>query len=100
MDHELQVDGPGWVALRIPLLNNKNEFDRKLFGHTSPIYIEVAGKRIFEKGIAEKLVDEIKNGIDVVVEKGTFANEAERDRVVDVHHKGIAILKELIAENN
>ena len=61
----LELSGPGWLALRIPPPPVKddlelqqpvpsNEFGRELFAHSSPVYIEVAGKPHFNRDEAHR----------------------------------------------
>jgi len=90
-----QVDGPGWVALRVaPNPDKKNELDQPLFAHTSPIYIEIGSRRIFDPDIARELISEIEQNIEVIKSKGTFADQAERDAVLNVHRRGIESLRQ------
>ena len=93
IDFTLNVEQPCWLALRIPLGSGKNELDKELFAHTSPIYVEVAGKRVFQPEIAKQLIMEIQANIDGINEKGLFANEEERKTVLQVHRQGINALR-------
>ena len=97
--HTLEVREPGWVALRIPLKNGKTELDRDLFAHTSPIYFDVAGKRPFRRNIAQQLIEETEANVKTIEQHGTFANEQERSRVLDVYRSGIRTLRSRIAEH-
>ena len=72
MEHSLKIKEPGWLALRIAAKNAKNEFDRMLFGHTSAVYVNVAGNTIFKKDAAEGLLEEMKNDIKTIEEKALF----------------------------
>jgi hypothetical protein len=96
MRHALQVDEPGWFALRIPQDVGKTELDRPLFAHTSPIYIELAGENIFRAGVARELIQEIQESIETLDEKGTFADDAERQKVLSVYRTGIQVLEKRI----
>ena len=89
----VQIPGPGWLALRIPLETPQGELGRPLFAHTSPIYFEVTGKRVFDPAVANELIQEINDGLKVIEEKAVFANESERRAVDDVHRRGIAELR-------
>ena len=93
MNFALVVDRPGWVALRIPWENNENELGHPLRAHTSPVYIELAGKRIFEPEVARELIAEMEEGIKTIEAKATFANDRERRAVLNVYQEGIAILR-------
>ena len=99
LEHTLQVAEPGWIALRIPQENEKTELDRTLFAHTSPIYLEVAGRRIFRREVAQQLIDEIQSSMQTIEEKGSFANQQERDLVLDVYRAGIEDLRGRISRH-
>jgi len=97
-DLTLKIDEPGWLALRTALDAGRNEFGERLFGHTSPVYIEVAGKRIFRPDVAKQLIGEIEKNIKNINAKGRFASETERDAVLEVYHAGIRALQERLTE--
>ena len=103
----LKADGPGWVALRVDsgfatlpatapvALKGKgvNEFGQGLFGHTSPIYIDFDGKRVFQPKVAQELVKEMEAAVDEILMKSKFAGDAEKMRVLRVYTAGIAALE-------
>lgn len=93
MTFALNIRGPGWIALRIPLDAGQSELGRPLYAHTSPIYIDLAGKRIFRPQIAEELIAEIERNIEVIKQKAIFANDQERQSVLKVHDEGTATLR-------
>ena len=95
----LPVKEPGWIALRIPLDNNLNELDRRLFAHTSPIYIELAGQRIFRIETAEELLKHMRQEVKVIQEQGVFADQEERNAVFSVHRDAVELLKVRIAQH-
>ncbi len=96
MRYPLFIDQPGWFALRIPSDVGESELGRPLFAHTSPIYIEMPGKQLFRADVARELIEEIRESITVIEEKGTFGNDAERQQVLDVYHAGIETLEQRI----
>lgn len=96
--HGLEVDKPGWFALRVPLENGKTELGRPLFAHTSPIYVRMADETIFDVPTATALLAEMKSSSEFVQEKGIFADADERDSVASVYRKGIRDLEAKIAE--
>lgn len=93
LKHRLPVNEPGWVAVRIPLEAGTNEFDKPLFAHTSAVYLHQNGQPRFEPEIARQLLAEMQANIESITRRGTFANDAERERVLDVHRRGIATLE-------
>jgi hypothetical protein len=94
IEHKLKLTESGWLALRIPDKDQpKHELDRPLFAHTSPIYVEIAGKKVFDRSTAEKLMAEMKRALEVIPKRGTFAGDAERESVLEVYREGIRNLE-------
>ncbi|MCA9230289.1 MAG: CehA/McbA family metallohydrolase [Planctomycetales bacterium] len=100
MDFRLKVNEPGWVALRVPEEAGKNEFDQDQFAHTSPIYLEMAGHRIFRADVANSLVEEIKENMDTINAQGTFESDEQWSAVMQVHRQAIATLQEWISQSS
>lgn len=94
--HGLEVREPGWFALRIPSGVGKTELDGDLFAHTSPIYVDVGGKSVFRKDVAQGLIDEVEQGIKTIEEKGLFGSDAARDEVLKLHRNAVTDLKQRI----
>ena len=75
LNWEWHANTPSWVALRVqsghatipanaplrPRAKGVNVFGQGLFAHTSPIYVDFAGKRVFHKETAQKLVKEMES---------------------------------------
>jgi len=109
----LNADKPGWVALRVDsgfatlpatapvALKGKgvNEFGQGLFGHTSPIYIDYAGRRVFRPGTAKALVKEMESAVDEILKRSRFAGDAEKMQVLRVYEQGIAALERRLIAN-
>ena len=70
----------------------------KLFAHTSPVYVDVAGRRTFDRPTAQRLLDRIKWGRREVLEKGRFPDESAKARVVDVYDEALAALERRMRE--
>lgn len=100
-DKHFSVDlpEPGWVALRIPIKNSQNEFGRRLFAHTSPIYIEMNGRSIFKAEVAEAMLKEIAESVSKIEEQAVFGTEQESVAVMSVYSRATAKLKALLAAN-
>ena len=78
----------------LPLITaNKSELGEPLFGHTSAVYIELAGKTIFQPEAAKALIADMQQAIKTIQEKAKYDNEAQRDEVLDVYRQGIASLR-------
>ncbi|MFV1965737.1 MAG: CehA/McbA family metallohydrolase [Pirellulaceae bacterium] len=94
MRHGLEITEPGWFALRIPANVGKTELDRPLFAHTSPIYVELAGRSIFREDVARDLIGEMQESMLAIEQKATFANDGERQAVSNVYRAGIKTLQD------
>jgi hypothetical protein len=100
MKFNLQTSEPGWVALRIPLDAGKSELDGALFAHTSPIFLTLNGKRIFRPEVATGLIDEMKQSVEAIKAKGVFADDQERDAVLQVYREGIETLRRRLSSSS
>lgn len=87
----LQVDEPGWIALRVNS-QQKNELGGSVFGHTSAVYVELAKKSIFKPEVAKELIADMRESIRTIEEKAVFADEQQRERVLNIYREGIATL--------
>jgi len=100
------VDKPGWLALRIPPPNvtNKgpatpvNEFGRKLYGHTSPIYVEVDGRSAFDPKVARTLLQKMKTARSSIGKNGVFEDAQAKSRVLDVYDDATERLNETLEQ--
>jgi len=93
LEFKLRVSESGWIALRIPQNAGQNEFGKPLFAHTSPIYLTVNNQRIFRPEVARGLLSEMKASQELIRDKGTFADAAERESVLRVYREGIDLLQ-------
>ena len=99
LNKPIQMSSPGWLAIRIPPPDlkgdstPKNEFGRKLYGHTSPIYVEVAGQSHFDPRVARALLETMKAAQETVRKHGRFDDDQGRSRVLDVYEDATETLK-------
>jgi hypothetical protein len=105
---QVDVREPCWLALRtpppsvpkIPEFGAKtplNEYGRELFSHTSAVFVDLAGKRVFLRDAAESLLAEMERSQTFIAGEGLFADEKEKQRVLDIYAEGIARLKKRLA---
>ena len=101
----IDIRQPCWLALRTPPPSIPddpdyadpsplNEYGRELFAHTSATFVDVAGKRIFQHEAGEQLLADMQEGREFISQRGLFADETERQRVLEVYDAGIADLQE------
>lgn len=96
------ISEPGWLALRIPPPNLTdeepatpvNEFGRKLYGHSSPIYVEVDGRSAFDANVARALLQKMKTARRSIGEHGLFEDAQAKSRVLDVYDDATERLQE------
>jgi hypothetical protein len=105
MDFSLALDAPSWLALRTPPPPVKddpelqepvgeNEFGGRLFSHSSPIYVHLAGRGVFDAEIAAGLVAEMKSAIEKIEAQAVFNDAAQRLKVLQVYEDAIKLLEE------
>lgn len=103
----LRIDAPCWLALRTPPppLDKdpensphgvRNELGRWLFAHTSPIHVELQGRKFFDRTTAQQLLADLRQAQREIRELGTFADDSERARVIDVYLEAEQQLQSLL----
>ena len=94
INHRLNLENSGWLALRLaPDETGNNEFGHSLFAHSSPIYIEIGGRRIFQEKTAKSLLHEMQNSIKTIRQKAVFTDNAELEAVLDIYREAIEALR-------
>jgi hypothetical protein len=81
---EVQIDEPGWFAVRIDS-QTKNDLGRKLYAHTCPIYVDLAGKRVFDVESARNLQRQLEAARDAIRQRGVFSTPGARDKVLALY---------------
>jgi hypothetical protein len=84
LSRETLLEEPAWFAARIDS-TTKNEFDRLLYAHTSPVYVDFAGKRVFDIEAARGLQKLMEEARDEIKLRGKFTGDAERDRILAIY---------------
>ncbi len=72
----VRLDEPAWFAARIDSTAN-NELNRQLFAHTSPIYVDFAGKRVFDVETARLMLRRMEEAKDEI--RGSWEVRRQRD---------------------
>ena len=107
MDVEVQIDEPSWIALRTvppPVSGDaelqepvaENEFGGRLFSHTSPIYLQLAGRDVFDLPTARGLLAEMKADWKKIEEQAAFDDDHQRRHVQAVYQEAIEVLSKRI----
>ena len=100
LEIDLQIAEPCWLALRTPppSVGNDpelqtptplNEYGRELFSHTSPIFVNLAGRSVFQLAPARELLHEMEHSRQSIDKHGLFTDEVERRRVLVVYDEAI-----------
>lgn len=91
---DLPINGPSWIALRVsPGTRAKNEFGRKLFAHTSPVYLNTVEGEVIDPDAIVKMITEIETNLAAIREHGTFASDKERENVETIYEEAIEKLQ-------
>jgi hypothetical protein len=78
MNHDVRVAEPTWFALRVGS-DAKNEFNKTLFAHTSPVYVNYQSRGVFDVDEAIALLKQVEEGQATIKSKGHFSSpEAAR----------------------
>ena len=93
---EVRLDEPAWFAARIDS-PAKNELDRQLFAHTSPVYVDYAGRRVFDVEAARLMHRRMEDARAEIRARGTFADPAAREAMLASYDE---TAKELVRRMN
>jgi hypothetical protein len=94
---DVPLDGPGWFAVRIDS-TTRNEFDKPLYAHGSPVYVEVGGQRVFDPEAARGLLKQLEEGQAEIRAKAKFSNPAAADRLLALYQQAAKELASRSAE--
>lgn len=92
LETELRVDGPCWVAVRV-VGGGKTEYGKQLFAHSSPVYIQVAGRSVQIAQDLRYLVREMQSARSIIATHGHFDNDTQRREVLGIYDRGIEELR-------
>jgi hypothetical protein len=81
---EVRLDGPAWFAARIDS-TARNELDQQLFAHTSPVYVDLAGERVFDVEAGRLLLRRMEEAREAIRSRGKFGDDAARDKVLAIY---------------
>lgn len=95
LTHEVRLESPAWFAVRIES-DAKNEFDRKLFAHTSPIYVTFQGKGGFDIESALALLKQVEQGQAAIQTHGNFSNAAAAKKMRVLYEEAAQDLRDRI----
>jgi hypothetical protein len=94
---EVRIDEPTWFAVRIDA-KSKNELDRPLYAHSSPVYVDLDGKRVFDVESARSLLRQLEEARDTIRKRGQFSTPQARDKVLALYEQAEKDVRERINE--
>lgn len=92
LTHEVRVDEPAWFAVRIDS-TAKNEFNRTLYAHTSPVYVTYKGKDVFDVESALALLKRVEDGQGIIQTRGRFSNADASKKVLAIYDEAARDLR-------
>ena len=91
--HGLEINEPGWFALRIPPDAGKSELGHPLFAHTSPIYVELAGRKIFRADVAQEMITQLQQHMARIEKEGKFDSDDQRREIQKLYLQAVEQLQ-------
>jgi hypothetical protein len=86
LTREVRIDEPTWFAVRIDT-QTKNELDRRLYAHSSPVYVDLAGKRVFDVESARVLLKQMEEAREAIRGRGQFSTPQARQQVIALYEQ-------------
>src|SRR5262249_58824959 len=74
-----------------------NEYGGKLFSHTSPVYVRMAGQGVFNASTARGLIEEMRSSLASIERQAVFHSDAQRRQVASLYDEAIGVLQRRIA---
>ncbi len=81
LDVELPIGRSSWIAVRVRGPESPPVFDGPVWAHTSPVYVQVAGRRIASRQDAEYFVAWVEQMLRVIDARNRFAGIEDRRQV-------------------
>jgi hypothetical protein len=104
-DQSVRMEGPCWLALRIPPAPAKpgpdvprSELGGPLFAHTSPVYVELGGRKHVDAAVAKGLLDEMAQAREKIVKNGLFTTDHEKEHVLSIYAMAISALEKRLTK--
>jgi len=95
MTHEVRLEEPAWFAVRAES-ETKNEFEKTIFAHSSPIYVTHKGRNVFDVDEALALVKQVEEGQAAIQAKGQFSNAEASRKLLALYDDAVKTLRERI----
>ncbi|MFN4261469.1 MAG: CehA/McbA family metallohydrolase [Gemmataceae bacterium] len=97
LTREMVIDGPSWFAARIDA-TTKNELDRPLYAHTSPVYLDFAGQRVFDVEAARGLLKQLEEGQADIRARSRFSSPEALRQVEAIYTHAATLLRQRMSQ--
>jgi hypothetical protein len=84
VEMELPVTEPGWVAAMARGSSHREVLGPTVFAHTSPVYIDLEGRRVACPESARWCLDWLERVEHLAAEKGNFVDQSQLDDLIAV----------------
>ncbi len=93
---DVPADSDGWIAARVGS-GVRDSFHQPIWAHSSPIYLQGAGKPPSSQAQAAKFfVDRIDEATEWISKKGKFYTDTQRNEVLELHKAGQDFYRNLL----
>jgi hypothetical protein len=94
---EVRLNEPAWFAVRIDAMT-KNELGHRLYAHSSPVYVDLAGKRVLDPEAVKTLQRQLGEAREAIAQRGQFSTPAAREKVLSLYTQAEKDLLERLKE--
>lgn len=109
LSSEAKAGKSGWYAVRtMPLSSNYdhpdpltppfNDYGKPLFAHSSPIYVTVGGRPVYDAASGHALLTDVLRSEERIASEGAFSGPDERDAVLKIYRDAAAVLRVLASD--
>lgn len=97
----IEINRSAWVAVRTIAEGHRwVTNDRDVFAHTSPVYVEMAGRPMDSTEAARYFIEQIDLLIAKMEATGVFADQAQRDLIVQRFREGQKVYENMLQPKN
>ena len=89
---DVRLGGPGWFAVRADA-STRNELGAALYAHSSPVYVELGGRRVFDAEAAQALLRQLDEAQADIRARGRFSSAAARDKLLTLYEEAARDLR-------
>jgi hypothetical protein len=83
LGRDVRITEPGWFAVRVES-KARNELDQVVFAHSSPCYVDLAGRRRFDLEAAQALMKRLEEAKESIATTGLFSSAEAKAKLLTV----------------